>query len=108
MSFDPFMLSSSHRALYEAMNKQALYAVLGGDAGNYVRLAEGAGQVVLEPVGGIHDLAAITPLLMETGCTLTGINPDGSLFTPDIDFGSRRTVLATSSPQLRDEVLALL
>lgn len=108
MSFDHTAMVPAHAALFAAMQQRCLYTSLGGDAGNYMRIAEGTGQVVMEAVGGIYDIAAIAPILAEVGGCITGINPDGTPFVPDLNFGTRRTVLATASEQLRDDVLALL
>lgn len=107
LSFDPLMMPPYAYGLYEKLYKQVMYAVPGGDAGNYVRLAEGTGQIVLESVGGIYDLVALTPLVTETGGTLVCLNPDGTTFAPDMNFHPRFPVLSTSSPALLDAVLKI-
>lgn len=98
---DPMRHNESLRRLHEMLAGIVAMRAYGGDCLNYTGLADGSMHVTFDSYQNIYDIAAVIPLIEETGGVITHL--DG---TP-IDLEQEHDVLAASTPGLHETVLKM-
>ena len=98
---DPMRHSESVRSLHETLAARVAMRAYGGDCLNYTGLADGSMHLTFDSYQNIYDIAAVIPLIEETGGVITHL--DGS----PIDLEQEHDILAASTAALHEQVLAL-